>query len=651
MIMKMLQFIKAILLSLVFFSPTLLGVGLTRTIGASISNVVEVSSAMPSTGITVTTTTDELNNDGDCSLREAIQAANTDTPADNCSAGNGDDTIYLPPNTYTLTIEGRSEDANITGDLDVTGVLTIDGGSAQTTIIQSGPQAFSGIDRVIGVLNFSKLTIRNIQIRNGLASQGGTPHIDGGGVYVAENSMLIVENCIIAHNWGANSGGIRSAQNTTVTINNSVISNNYSHSAGGGLGSNGLVSIRNTTFDLNTGVLGGGVYASKGSINITNSTLSNNHAITDPMLPTNGGVGGAIINYGKLNISNSTISSNTAILRGGGIQNLGEMYVSNCTIANNESLTGGGVFVTGGIVTVTNTILMANPGGNCYGAIVSGDYNIGSDTTCALTQVHDQVNIDPLLETLADNGGSTWTHALSPRSLAINAGNCSGGAITVDQRGVPRPQRYLCDVGAYEYDGPFVIAEDDKFTVLEDTSLVMTTSGVLSNDWSLSALTATLNTFPANGILSFDVNGSFQYTPATNFSGVDSCVYVASDGITTDTAVVSITVLAVNDAPIAAADSYIALAGTTFTAPAPGVLGNDSDIEGNSLIAVLDTPTMSGLLILNSDGSFVYTPNGGTIGMDSFTYHANDGHATSDQATAEVMVIAPTLVYLPIVVR
>src|SRR5687767_1162009 len=69
--------------------------------------------------ITVTTTTDELNSDGDCSLREAIRAANLDRGVDACPAGTATDTITLPPGTYTLTIPGGDEDGALTGDLDI----------------------------------------------------------------------------------------------------------------------------------------------------------------------------------------------------------------------------------------------------------------------------------------------------------------------------------------------------------------------------------------------------------------------------------------------------------------------------------------------------------------------------------------------------
>src|SRR5437870_3850242 len=98
-----------------------------------------VANAHPVYGatITVNTTEDELTVDGNCSLREAIQAANTDSAVDACPAGSGADTITLPVGTYTLTIPGANEDANQTGDLDNARDLTINGAGAAATIIQA----------------------------------------------------------------------------------------------------------------------------------------------------------------------------------------------------------------------------------------------------------------------------------------------------------------------------------------------------------------------------------------------------------------------------------------------------------------------------------------------------------------------------------
>ena len=96
--------------------------------------------------LTVTTATDELNADGDCSLREAIRAANLDMRVDACLAGSGADSITLPAGTYTLGIGGRGEDGAATGDLDITGALTLTGAGASATIISA-----HGLDRVFEI--------------------------------------------------------------------------------------------------------------------------------------------------------------------------------------------------------------------------------------------------------------------------------------------------------------------------------------------------------------------------------------------------------------------------------------------------------------------------------------------------------------------
>ena len=81
----------------------------------------------------------------------------------------------------------------------------------------------------------------------------------------------------------------------------------------------------------------------------------------------------------------------------------------------------------------------------------------------------------------------------------------------------------------------------------------------------------------------------------------------------------------VNHPPISAADAYATNAGTALTVAAPGVLGNDSDPDGDALTALLFTGPTQGTLTLNADGSFTYTPASGFVGVDSFTYAALDG--------------------------
>ncbi|MDW8100983.1 MAG: CSLREA domain-containing protein [Anaerolineae bacterium] len=126
--------------------------------------------------ITVTTTADELNADGDCSLREAIQAVNTRSPVDACPAGTGNDLIVLPAGTYAITWAGGGEDNNATGDLDVFpaaspgGTVTIQGAGAGATILDGG-----GLDRVLHLIrDDSRLVMQDVTIRNGrLTDQAG----------------------------------------------------------------------------------------------------------------------------------------------------------------------------------------------------------------------------------------------------------------------------------------------------------------------------------------------------------------------------------------------------------------------------------------------------------------------------------------------
>jgi subtilisin-like proprotein convertase family protein len=108
--------------------------------------------------------------------------------------------------------------------------------------------------------------------------------------------------------------------------------------------------------------------------------------------------------------------------------------------------------------------------------------------------------------------------------------------------------------------------------------------------------------------------------------------------------------LTVNTAPAAADDIYSTVMEETLTVPAPGVLENDSDADGDPLEAVLDTPPANGSLILNPDGSFTYTPDAGFEGQDSFTYYANDGFEDSNLALVTINVESGR-VYLPVIIK
>ncbi|QYG93327.1 tandem-95 repeat protein [Iamia sp. SCSIO 61187] len=195
-------------------------------------------------------------------------------------------------------------------------------------------------------------------------------------------------------------------------------------------------------------------------------------------------------------------------------------------------------------------------------------------------------------------------------------------------------------VGPDPNTAPTAVA-DDHDTAYE-TPLTVAAPGVLGNDTDAEddTLTATLVEDVEDGVLSLSPDGSFVYTPDDGFSGDDTFTYVASDGrLASATTTVTITVgEKPNGAPVAVADAYSTAYETLYTAAAPGVLGNDTDEDGDALTAALGDDVDHGTLALQADGSFTYTPDAGFSGDDTFTYTASDGELSSPAATVTITV-------------
>ncbi len=185
------------------------------------------------------------------------------------------------------------------------------------------------------------------------------------------------------------------------------------------------------------------------------------------------------------------------------------------------------------------------------------------------------------------------------------------------------------------------IANQDNFTTPENTALNVAAPGLLANDTDADGdpLTAVLVSNPTHGTLSLNADGSFTYVPTNHYTGLDSYTYRAADGATnSEPTAVIITVTPVNDPPEAANDQYLTAEDTVLNIPAPGVLNNDSDLDGDALTAVLVTGPTHGALSLASNGGFIYSPVTNFSGADAFSYRANDGVADSAVATATIIV-------------
>src|SRR5207248_1452525 len=187
------------------------------------------------------------------------------------------------------------------------------------------------------------------------------------------------------------------------------------------------------------------------------------------------------------------------------------------------------------------------------------------------------------------------------------------------------------------------VAVNDSYSTNEDAPLTVAAPGVLGNDTDIDSptLTAIVVAGPAHGTLTLNPDGSFLYTPAANFNGSDTFTYKVTDGsLESNTATVALTINAVNDAPVAVADNYLTNEDTPLTMAAPGVLVNDTDVDGTTLTAVLVTGPSHGTLTLTGDGSFSYTPAANFNGTDTFTYTASDGSSSSAAATVSILVNA-----------
>ena len=181
------------------------------------------------------------------------------------------------------------------------------------------------------------------------------------------------------------------------------------------------------------------------------------------------------------------------------------------------------------------------------------------------------------------------------------------------------------------------VATDDTIQAVEDIPFISTVS-LVENDSDVDGdnlnIVAGIFTTTQGGSIDIKVDGSYTYTPALNFNGVDTFEYTLTDGTLTSTATLTLNVQAVNDAPVAQ--------NTTATVDEDkilnGVLPTANDVDGDTLTYTLETDSSHGKVVINPNGSYVYTPNSNYYGTDSFVYLVSDGNGGQTTATINLNI-------------
>jgi len=345
--------------------------------------------------------------DADCSLRDAVVAAN---------AHDGEDVILLHAGIYLLSV-GGTENGAATGDLDVEGDLVVVGDGAATTTVDG-----NGAFRLFEVPATGSLELRDLTLRNGKGGGGGGGVLNHGSLTILR-SMLLSNQALTGGGDAGYGGAVYSTgTGSALTIRDSTVNGNFAEAGGGGIAVGGHGTLANLTIDVNSSGpgSGGGLY---------------------------------VFSTAELVVNNTTVTANAAGGRGGGIFAEQAAFIGVAPVVTNTIIAGNS----------TNGTFPPGTGGNdpdCSGGLDSAYDLIGIGGGCGGPSAanHDLVGtgsspIDAKLGQLAPAGGPTFTRPLLAGSPALDAGNPSGGdraCESTDQRGATRPGGPRCDIGAYE---------------------------------------------------------------------------------------------------------------------------------------------------------------------------------------------------------
>ncbi len=462
----------------------------------------------------ITSLADVVAEDGQVTLREAIEAANTNTAVGDALAGSDsqEDVITFDPALFangpaTITLSGTQ--------LEISDHLTIDGPGEELLTIDA-----NGLSRLFYIDHFVSATLEGLTLTGGSAEDGDAifgfgislainectisnnlPLSDTEGICFAGGALTINDSTICENSVGItnyayqiitnstisnNHLGIRNLGNSTVinstvssnteggiynrgnlTVTESLIAENVSGSSegGGGISNGGFLTIIDSVICKNVAENGcGGGICNHSHMTVTGSTIYGNS--------TKSGNGGGIYDsYGRFTIINSTICGNSAVNgNGGGVYNKNWSFNSsnliNSTVAGNVAMDGGGIYWESkynGFFNVNNSIVALNEGGQFGGQTITGNSKNLIDSDPAFIRNPsdggdgwgDDLETNDIDESANDDYGDLRLRSDSP---AIDAGDnalavdTEGNPLTTDLEGNPRIFGGTVDIGAYESD-------------------------------------------------------------------------------------------------------------------------------------------------------------------------------------------------------
>ncbi len=370
-----------------------------------------------------------LTEEGDCTLRAAVQEANALAGDDSITLGAGRARVIGGALVITenLSIAGEAMDRSaIQGDREHRVISVQPGvtlGLSHLTIMGGG------VERGAGIENLGTLSLTDVELTKNV-----TEVALGGALYNA--GTLTLQRVFVLGNLGFSGGALYNAVGAAADISDTTFRRNRHKVDGGGAAifNLGEVRVENSLFLRNQariGIGGGAIY-NNGLLELTNTTVARNRA----RVSTAGGILTDV--DGVTSLVNVTLVRNQARFVSGGIVNYGVTAAKNSIIAENFN----------------NRVRDVNCGGTV--PLASLGFNLDSGAVCNLSGPGDMSNVSPHLQGEKDNGGVTRSRALAANSPAIDAGD-PDTCPAIDQRGVARPvdgngdSEATCDIGAFEF--------------------------------------------------------------------------------------------------------------------------------------------------------------------------------------------------------